>query len=80
MTEGTQTARISELEAQLALTEEMLANFASTFDGIFRVHRDDIVEIHCGTEDTLMAWFDHDDLQIIKEARDFIAAKRENER
>ena len=63
--EGIQTARISELEARLTKAEELLTAYVGLLDWL---------------AEASYRWFDDNQMAIIKEAREFISAKRENER
>ena len=62
--EGIQTARISELEARLTKAEELLTAHVGLVDWL------------CETGEARSWWLDDNDKATIKEARDFIAAKK----
>ena len=78
MTEDTQTARISELEARLAKAEELLTAYVGLLDWLAEESEEIIIHVsRYGCEgDPCGGWFDDNQMAIIKEARDFIAAKK----
>ena len=81
-TEDTQTARIKELETRLAKADELIARADALLDKCVKM-LDDLAKesgrmVEYGEEDPFRMgeWFSSHEKKIIKEARDFIAAKK----